>query len=228
LNFENFEIWAKRNKWTSIIMVALFIIGTIFSVTDQSSRLFGIAKNIIGYEEPILIEADGDGAMEKRLSLAKMESTRYKIPSSSSAVIKFIGLPMLNYFHKENSMTDANSTHAIVTTVSPIKSTSSDQMFDGADCRFGVEVSVFEKPKMKARFEIVSLSCTDNEGYAYSVEPKYSIGYISEISNPGIALVKVVNNDGYLTIDPEINYLAQLYEPIKAIDKKGISFFGRF
>jgi hypothetical protein len=228
LSFEDFEIWVKRNKWTSIIMVVLFIIGTIFSITDQSSRLFGIVKNIIGYEEPILVEADGNGAMEKRLNLAKLEATKYKIPSSSSAVIKFISLPMLNYFHKTNAMTDANLTHAMITTVSPIKPTSSGQVFDGADCRFGLEASVFDKSKMKAKFEIVSLSCTDNEGYAYSIEPKHSIGYISEIGDPGVAFVKIVDNDGYLTINPEINYFAQLYEPIETIDKKGISFFGRF
>ena len=113
-------------------------------------------------------------------------------------------------------------------TVSPIKPVSSDYIFDGTDCRFGIEASVFEKDSMIARLEVKSLSCTDNEGYAHSFEPQKSIGFVSEMGRPGIPFIDVIDDDGYLTIDPDKNYFVQLYEPIEAIDKRGISLFGRF
>ena len=228
MNFENIEAWSKRNKWTSVVLTALFIVGVIFSITDYSNRLLTIGKEIIGYKAPVLFEAVGNGAMEKRMHLAKLEATKYKIPSSSTAVIKFINLPMLNQFRKNAIETDPESTHAIVASISPIKSASGTQVFDGADCRFGVQASLFDPIKMSARFEIISLSCTDNQGYAYSIEPKSTIGYISELGNPGIASVAIVDDDGYLTVNPEQNYFAQLFESIEAINNRGISLFGRF
>ena len=228
MSFERFEIWTKKTTWTSIILFLLFVTGTIFNISDYGNRLFNVVKNIAGYEEPVLVEASGDGFMEKRMNLARLEATKYKIPSSSSAVIKFLGLPMFNNFITPNITNSSFSTHAIVATVSPIRSTLDKKIFDGADCRFGVEASVFDKVNMEAQFKIVSLSCTDNEGYAYSVDAEHSIGYISEIGNPGVPIVNIVDNDGYLTVDPNVNYFAQLYEPIESINRKGISLFGRF
>jgi hypothetical protein len=228
MNYEEFETWFKRNKILSFVLTPLFVIGTIFTFTDQSNRVISLVKSVVGYEEPVLIEVNGDGAMDKRLQLAKLEATKYKLPNSSTVVIKFLSLPMLNDFSRNGITKNPQATHAIVTTVSPIKTVSGGLVFDGADCRLSLEASFFDKSNMTARFEVVSLSCTDNQGVAYSIEPKHSIGYISELSNPGKAFVNINNSDGYLTIHPERNYLAQLYEPIESVDKRGISLFGRF
>ena len=228
MNFETIETWFKRNKWTSILLTILFVIGLVFSVTDYTNRLVTIGKELIGYKEPIIFEINADGTMKERMTLARLEATKYKIPSSSTSVIKFISLPMLNQFHKNAIEIDPESTHAIVTSISPIKPISGEQVFDGGDCRFSVRASSFDQDHMVASFEVISLSCTDNQGYAYTIEAKTSIGYLSEIGNPGINSVKIIDDEGYLTIDPDNNYFVQLYEPIKSINNRGISLFGRF
>jgi hypothetical protein len=187
-----------------------------------------IGKEITGYKEPIVFKVNGNGAMEERLKLAKLEATKYKIPSSSISVIKFIGLPMLNQYHKNSVETDPESTHAIVTSVSPIKSIVGEQVFDGGDCRFGVQASSFDQANMVASFEVTSLSCTDNQGYTYDSGENSSIGFLSELGAPMINSVTIINDEGYLTINPEKNYFIQLHEPIENISKRGISLFGRF
>ena len=206
MNYEDIETWFKRNKWTSIILTLVFVIGLVFTITDYSNRISSIAKKIIGYKEPVTFEINATGGVEQRVKLAKLEATKYKIPSSSTAVVKFISLPMLNQYNKNPVERDAESTHAIVVSISPITQISGNKVFDGGDCRFGIQASSFDQDKMVASFSIISLSCTDNEGYAYSLEPNKSFGYISELGKPGISSVKIIDDDGYWTIDPEQNY----------------------
>ncbi len=228
MNFEKFEQWMKRNKITSTILFTLFILTTMFSISDVGNKTWIFFTMISGYEPPIMVKAIGNGMVEKRLNLAKLESVNYKIPSSSIFVIKFLTLPMLNNFNKNFGINDSESTHAVVTSVSPIKPTMEDIVFDGADCHFGIEASSFDQEALTARLELVSLACTDNQGYVYSNEAKSQIGYLSDLGNPNVASVKTVDDDGYLTVDPDKNYLAQLYTPIESIKNRGISFFGRF
>lgn len=228
MNFERFEKKVKRNPIWSVVLTILFIFTTIFSITDIGKRILNLAKDIIGYKEPIVVEANGDGVMEKWLNLAKLQSTKYTIPNSSGAVVKFLTLPMLNHFDNYTIDSDKNISVAVVTTVSPLKTTSDDEVFDGGDCRFVVKASFVEPKKLNARFEINSVSCTDNKGYAYSIESEKSMGYLSELSNPGVSQVTIKDDDGYLTIDPSTNYYAQLYMPLKRIEKRGKSAVGRF
>jgi hypothetical protein len=223
LSFERFEKGFKNNKVLSLILIPLFVLSLIFSITDTGNRLFTFVKSVLGYEATEFVEVNGKNKVEKRLHLAKLEATKYKIPSSSMMVVKFISLPFLNVYGEKNAI---NSSMAA--TVSPIKSVSGNSVFDGADCRVGIEAESFDKASMKASFGVTSISCTDNNGVAYSFEPNRSIGYLSELSNPGISNVSVNDDDGYFTIFPENNYLVQLYEPIESIDKRGISLFGRF
>jgi len=187
-----------------------------------------IGKEIIGYKDPIVFKVNGSGAMEERMNLAKLEATKYKIPSSSTSVIKFIGLPLLNKFHKNAVETDPESTHAIVTSVSPIKSISGEQVFDGGDCRFRVRASSFDKISMVASFEITRISCIDNQGYSYRSDDEKPIGYLSELGSPMINSISIIDDEGYLTINPEQNYFVQLHEPIKNLGNRGISLRGRF
>lgn len=228
MNFEHFEQKIKRNPISSSVLAVLFVCSTIFSISDTWERLLNIITNFIGYKKPIVVTVDGDGAIEKRLNLAKLQVAKYKIPSSDVAVIKFLTLPMLNNYDDYSLASKQDTSLAIVTTVSPIKTTSDDKVFDGGDCRFGVKASSFERKTMTAVFEIISLSCTDNKGYAYSIESDHPMGYVSELANLGISQIKIINNDGYLTIDVETNYYAQLYAPLKNIQKHGISGVGRF
>jgi hypothetical protein len=81
---------------------------------------------------------------------------------------------------------------------------------------------------MVASFEVTSLSCTDNQGYTYDSGENSSIGFLSELGAPMINSVTIINDEGYLTINPEKNYFIQLHEPIENISKRGISLFGRF
>jgi hypothetical protein len=223
LNFEKFEKGIKNNKIFSLILIPLFIVSIIFSITDTGNRLVTFVKSVVGYEATESVEVNGKNKIEKRLHLAKLEATKYKIPSSSMMVVKFISLPFLNEFGDKNAI---NSSMAA--TISPIKPVSGDIVFDGADCRVGIKAESFNKASMKASFGITFISCTDNKGVAYSYEPEHSIGYLSELLNPAISNVSVNDDGGYLTIFPENNYLVQLYEPIESIDKRGISLFGRF
>ncbi len=223
INFEKFENGFKKNKLLSLILIPLFILSLIFSITDTGNRLITFIKSVVGYEALEYVEVNGQTKIEQRLHLAKLEATKYKIPSSSMMVVKFISLPFLNEYNKRETI---NSSMAA--TVSPIKSVSGNIVFDGGDCRVGLKAESFDKASMKASFGVTFISCTDNKGIAYSFEPSYSIGYLSELSNPGISSVKVNDDDGYFTIFPETNYLVQLYEPVESIDKRGISLFGRF
>ncbi|MEZ8103452.1 hypothetical protein [Vibrio bivalvicida] len=228
MGFTRLKEIISKNKIVISIAALLTTTSYVYEAKDTGMRFVQDMKQIIGYEQPIMVAVQGDGAMEKRLKLAKLEASNYSIPSSSSAVIKFLSLPWLNSPQSHIANTEQDSTFAVVTTVSPISSTQSEYAFDGGDCRLGVRASNIEKHKMIASFDIISLSCTDNAGYAYSIEPDYPIGYISALNNPGINKVKIVDNDRYLTIDPETNYYAQLYHPLEKIDKLGISFVGRF
>ncbi|EGR1479572.1 hypothetical protein P3580_06635 [Vibrio parahaemolyticus] len=228
MGFTRLKEVISKNKIVISIAALLTATSYVYEAKDTGIRFVQDIKQIIGYEQPILVTVQGDGAVEKRLKLAKLEASNYSIPSSSAAVIKFLSLPWLNSPQSHIAKTEHDYTFAIVTTVSPISSTSSEHVFDGGDCRLGVRASNIEKDKMIATFDIVSLSCTDNSGYAYSIEPDYPIGYISALSTPGINKVKIVDNDSYLTIDPEKNYYAQLYHPLEKIDKLGVSFVGRF
>ncbi|MBE4102421.1 hypothetical protein HJ111_17925 [Vibrio parahaemolyticus] len=228
MGFTRLKEIISKNKIVISIAALLTATSYVYEAKDTGIRFVQDIKQIIGYELPILVTVQGDGAVEKRLKLAKLEASNYSIPSSSAAVIKFLSLPWLNSPQSHIAKTEHDYTFAIVTTVSPISSTSSEHVFDGGDCRLGVRASNIEKDKMIATFDIVSLSCTDNSGYAYSIEPDYPIGYISALSTPGINKVKIVDKDSYLTIDPEKNYYAQLYHPLEKIDKLGVSFVGRF
>ncbi len=228
MGFTRLKEIISKNKIVISIAALLTATSYVYEAKDTGIRFVQDIKQIIGYEQPILVTVQGDGAVEKRLKLAKLEASNYSIPSSSAAVIKFLSLPWLNSPQSHIAKTEHDYTFAIVTTVSPISSTSSEHVFDGGDCRLGVRASNIEKDKMIATFDIVSLSCTDNSGYAYSIEPDYPIGYISALSTPGINKVKIVDKDSYLTIDPEKNYYAQLYHPLEKIDKLGVSFVGRF
>lgn len=228
MGFTRLKKIISKNKILIYITALLTVTSYVYEVKDTGMRFIQDIRQIIGYEQPIQVTVQGDGAMEKRLKLAKLEASKYSIPSSSSAVIKFLSLPWLNSPHPYIANTEHDYTFAIVATVSPISSTSSEHVFDGGDCRLGVRASNIKKDKMIVTFDIVSLSCTDNAGYAYSIDLDYPIGYISALSNPGIDKVKIVDNDSYLTINSDINYYAQLYHPIKKFDKLGISFVGRF
>lgn len=163
-----------------------------------------------------------------RIRLAKAESSQYKIPNSAQVIAKFLTYPMFNRFNESPVANNPYSTHAFVSTVSPFKTLNSDLVFDGGDCRLGIEATSINTSISKVKLEVKGISCTDNRGVAYSMDDDGYIGYVSELNAPGIASIDIVDDDGMQTIDVKKNYVVQFYSPINTLSKKGLSFFGRF
>lgn len=135
---------------------------------------------------------------------------------------------MLNGLEKSIKQDHLN-THAILVAISPIDSEHGD--FDAGDCHIGVEGYQFDKENMRAKFGIKSLSCTDNKGYAYTIEPENNndyIGYLSEENNIGKDWIPVIKDTKLMTADIDNKYVAMFSEPVNNIELKGRSFFGRF
>ena len=224
MNLEKVELFFKRNKTISIITIPLFVLTIFFSVIDFGERIVTFINDLLDYEEPFTIEIKEENLMFKRLLISKIESIKYQTPSSSSAMVKFINLPKLN----NDNTPDRDDSHSILSVITPIKSYESDKVFDGTDCRFLAEKSFFDEVEMKVRIEVKSVECVDNQNIYYRYSTSDYLGAVSEVSNLGDPYIKVIDDDGYFTIDPNIKYFVQFYNPIEQFERKGISANGRF
>jgi hypothetical protein len=56
LSFKSFEKWTKKNKWTSIILLFVFICGTLFSAVGYVNKIWVFSKEVVGYRIPIMFK----------------------------------------------------------------------------------------------------------------------------------------------------------------------------
>jgi len=219
------KISKLEDKFNSHKSWALFrLYGNLFAIISAVVISVGLFINMVNY----FIVQENVPSIKERIEQSKIDGVEYKIPSSTIAVGKFITYPMLNGLEK-TVRDDYLNTHAILSTISRISSDHGE--FDAGDCRIGVEGYQFDQDNMRAKFGIKSLSCTDNEGYAYAIESKSGknyIGYLSEESNIGNDWLSVVKDDKLMTADIDKKYIAMFIKPVNHIELKGRSLFGRF
>ncbi|WP_045388706.1 hypothetical protein [Vibrio rotiferianus] len=217
------KLKVKSNK-AAVLVLGLFAfpvdlnsyVTTYYPVIDAVRVNFSEKVLDSNSQEKVSIYDHLNETIKERLVRAKIEALDFKIPSSSQVEVKFLSIPELN-----------RQSDSIVTSVSPIRDAKTGRVFDGADCRLGLK-SIDVNKSQKATFNVHSVSCTDNEGYAYTLENDRPMGYLSEKSEPRKSKVNVIDYKEFPSINPNVNYIVNLYEPLSHIKNVGVSFVGRF
>jgi len=213
----------KRLKKAKKLVVSLFI--GIFVILGYVNDIAGVHELTSNYNFRFL--SNSEKTIKEKLILSKIEALNYKLPNSQNSIVKFIGKPTFNYINN-NKFKGFYTNHAMLGSISPIKSQKRKYVFDGGDCRFSSEAVAFDEKSMTGKILITNITCIDNSNIGYTLKGGKYLGYISMINKPGISSVKVISEDGLFTVDSSINYIAELYSPISSFVKQGVSIAGRF
>ncbi|MBN3183031.1 hypothetical protein H5A18_14100 [Pectobacterium brasiliense] len=170
-------------------------------------------------EKELSVKVQGENAIDKALSQAKMEGANLMTPSATEVIAKFFVLPSVT------TQLDTAPPFALVS-VSPFKPLNSDLIFDAGDCRFLGYVIDFYPLSRAGIFSIETISCTDNNSHSYSL--KYDNyknapqGLLAELHSPTeLHLTLSQEQDGIYSMPLYSNALVKFVEPVSALNLNG-------
>ncbi len=220
----NCRLCSRKGDWSFFcadhkLQWIKWLIFLVFTVIAGSASIYSVAPSFLSKSDPE-VQVPGSNNIERSIFMAKMEGVKFTTPSASKVVAKFFVRPTVTL-----SIDEDFSMFALVS-VSPFKPKNSKIVFDAGDCRFLGYAIMFEPGSNKATFSVKTISCTNNENDAYSLEfadhKNSPVGLLSDLNEPTEMSISLDSDqEGFYSVPMFKNVLINFLEPIEELNYVG-------
>ncbi len=191
----------------SFTKTAITTITTIAGIASFYPAVVVPVENIF-IKKPMQVSVPGANAIQKSLNIAKMDSVKYKDPSTHHVFAVFYVRPCVTHGY-EKDFSGFPGIFALVS-ASPFGPVHG-HIFNPGACRFLGNVKSYENFKKSAKLMISTISCSFgyNKNYYY-VKNNSGIGYVSAKNNPFSTRISLGMHGSCYSVDKYKTFIIHL------------------